>query len=133
MDCLFCSIIKKEIPAKIVYEDKNVLAFLDISPIADGHTLVIPKKHYKELKEIPKEEYTKLIQAIKKIYPIIEQVTKCDGLHLLENFGIAQDIKHVHFHIIPTYENHKVIEFSRIGNTDNLEKLELKIKNAIKK
>lgn len=124
MDCLFCSIINKEIPAKTVYEDDNVIAFLDIFPVADGHVLVVPKKHYVELKDMPKNEIADLMLVINKLYPIVESVTKCDGIHLLENYGCSQEIKHVHFHIIPTFKDKAVMSFNKIGNSDNLDSIQ---------
>lgn len=131
MDCLFCSIVKKEIPSNIIYEDDYTIAFLDIFPAADGHVLVIPKKHFVELKEMPREEHVNLIETIKKIYPVIEKVTNCDGIHLIENYGIAQEIKHVHFHIIPTYSTNKVININSIGNVENLNEIANKIKKDL--
>lgn len=124
MDCLFCSIIKGEIPAKKLYEDDNVIAFLDIFPVSDGHVLVVPKKHYVELKEMPSNEIAQLFDAINQIYPIVEDVNKCDGIHLLENYGIVQEIKHVHFHIIPTFKDKSAIQFNKTGNSDNLDKMQ---------
>ncbi len=124
MDCLFCSIINGEIPAKKLYEDDNVVAFLDIFPVSDGHVLVVPKKHYVELKEMPSNEIAQLFEAINKIYPVVENVTKCDGIHLLENYGIVQEIKHVHFHIIPTFKDESAIQFNKTGNSDNLDKMQ---------
>ncbi|MFV0499515.1 MAG: HIT family protein [Bacilli bacterium] len=131
MDCLFCSIVKKEIPSNIIYEDDYTIAFLDIFPAADGHVLVIPKKHFVELKEMPREEHVNLIETIKKIYHVIEKVTNCDGIHLIENYGIAQEIKHVHFHIIPTYSTNKVININSIGNVENLNEIANKIKKDL--
>lgn len=124
MECLFCSIVKKEIPAKIIYEDDNVIAFLDIFPVSDGHVLVVPKKHYVELKEMHKDELASLMEVISKIYPIVEEVTNCDGIHLLENYGTAQEVKHVHFHIIPTFKEKAVMNFNKIGNSANLDKMQ---------
>ncbi len=131
MECLFCAIANKEIPGKVVYEDENVIAFLDIFPIADGHMLVCPKKHYVELSEMPAEEITNLFKVINKLYPVVERITNCDGIHLLENYGCAQEIKHVHFHIIPTYENNQVLKINKIGEPNNLEEIQNKLKKEI--
>ena len=76
-DCLFCKIIKGDIPSYKVYEDDKVLAFLDVNPNSDGHILVIPKEHYENLFETPNELITYMIDTIKtKIYPILKE-TRC--------------------------------------------------------
>ena len=69
MDCLFCKIINKEIPSKVIYEDDNYLSFLDINPNTKGHILVIPKKHVKNFTELTEEQATELIKVVKKIAP----------------------------------------------------------------
>ena len=107
MDCIFCKIIKKEIPAEKIYEEKNVLAFLDIKPINTGHILVIPKKHFKNIYEIPDKDFCDLTKVVKKLSSIIKKATKADGI----NIGINNDeaagqvIFHSHIHIIPRFKN----------------------------
>ena len=66
-DCIFCKIVAGEIPAYKIYEDDFVLAFLDIMPVSEGHTLVIPKKHYANLEEISEEELCKIMKVVKKV------------------------------------------------------------------
>lgn len=107
MDCIFCKIVGGEIPSYKVYEDDNVLAFLDITPVNPGHTLVIPKKHYENLFDLPEEEAKKLIVAIKKIAPAVLAGTGAKGFNLgLNNGGTAgQIVNHIHFHIMPRFEN----------------------------
>lgn len=103
--CIFCKIIKGEIPATKIYEDKNTYAFLDISPINYGHTLVISKKHYKNIFEIPKKELNKTIETVQKIAKALDKIS--EGINIVQNNRIAagQDIAHVHFHIIPRFKN----------------------------
>lgn len=103
MDCVFCKIIKKEIPAYIVYEDEKVIAFLDIAPVNPGHTLIVPKIHYENILDTPSKILEELILATKKIAKAV-----CDGIGYAGfNLGVnngrvaGQIISHLHFHIIP--------------------------------
>lgn len=102
-DCIFCKIVKKEIPSTIVYEDEDILAFNDINPVTPVHILVIPKKHIESLAEI-KEEDEKLIGKIHTtIKKIANQVGILDkGFRVIVNCGEdgGQEVKHLHFHIL---------------------------------
>ena len=102
-DCIFCKIVKKEIPSTIVYEDEDILAFNDINPVTPVHILVIPKKHIESLAEI-KEEDEKLIGKIHTtIKKIANQVGILDkGFRVIVNCGGdgGQEVKHLHFHIL---------------------------------
>ncbi len=104
-DCLFCKIVRGEVPCKKVYEDKEFLAFLDIRPVNPGHTLVVPKVHAKNLFDFPKAEETDLIEFIKKVAGAVVKAMNADGFNLgLNNGGAAgQIIHHAHFHIIPRF------------------------------
>jgi histidine triad (HIT) family protein len=101
--CIFCKIVEGQIPSFKVYEDETVLAFLDIAPVAPGHTLVIPKKHYANFEEIPEEELCKLILAVKKIGKSIKSGLGAKGYTVSENNDpvAGQVIPHIHFHIMP--------------------------------
>jgi len=105
MDCIFCKIIAGEIPAKKIYEDENVLSFLDISPVNYGHALVIPKKHYPDLLSADEATLTELILAIKKIAPALIDSASASGFNLNLNNGevAGQVVNHLHFHIIPRF------------------------------
>ena len=106
MDCIFCKIIAGEIPAYKVYEDDDVLAFLDITPVNPGHTLVIPKQHYDHLLDLPEAEANKLISVIKKITPAVLAGAGAEGFNLELNNGTVsgQVVNHVHWHIVPRHE-----------------------------
>lgn len=102
-DCLFCKIIKKEIPSKVVYEDDAVLAFRDINPVAPVHILVIPKKHIGSLVELTNEDEA----IVGKIYTIINKIAKQEGIaekgfRVIVNCGEdgGQEVKHLHFHLL---------------------------------
>ncbi|MDF7823059.1 HIT family protein [Pontiellaceae bacterium B12227] len=106
-NCIFCKIIQKEIPATVIYEDDDVLAFMDIGPIIKGHALVIPKKHYDPITETPDEIIAKLHITAKKIATAQMNAFGADGVNILQNNGRAsgQEVEHIHVHIIPRFEN----------------------------
>jgi histidine triad (HIT) family protein len=101
-DCLFCKMVAGEIPVTKVYEDEVVLAFLDIGPISDGHTLVIPKKHFEKLHDCPPELLGQVSSKLGKIAVAITTAMNFDGYNVLCNNDRAagQLIEHLHFHII---------------------------------
>ncbi|EHP86141.1 HIT family protein [Methanotorris formicicus] len=118
--CIFCKIVSKEIPAKIIYEDEDTMAFLDINPRNRGHTLVIPKKHYETLDEMPDEEMAKLMKTIKKVIEILKPLN-FDGYNIVNNNKpvAGQEVPHVHFHIIPRYQNDgDVVKFGEVKDVD---------------
>ena len=105
-DCIFCKLVRGEIPCSKVYEDKSIFAFLDINPINKGHTLVIPKKHYDTVLDMPEAEGVELAKASVRIAKAIKRATGCDGLNLSHNIGksAGQIVFHAHVHLIPRYE-----------------------------
>ena len=111
-NCLFCKIIKKEIPAKIIYEDKDVLVFLDINPTTNGDTLVIPKKHFENYFQVPNEILKHMNNIYQDLYKTYKDKLKCDGLTLSTNLDYGQDIKHMHMHFIPRYKDDDVVHLS---------------------
>ena len=102
-DCIFCQIVDKKIPSQILFENDTNLAFLDIFPISNGHTIVIPKNHYNNLEDIPSGELTDLFKVVKYLSNKIYEKLKIDGYNILQNnFSAAgQIINHFHVHIIP--------------------------------
>ena len=110
-DTVFMKIIRREIPADIVYEDDETLAFLDIRPNSPGHTLVIPKKPVENIFDVDDETLAALMRTIRKIAPVVRDAVGAHGVHINSNHGIAagQIVPHLHFHIIP---RHSRDEFS---------------------
>jgi histidine triad (HIT) family protein len=106
-DCIFCKIIAGEIPCARVYEDVDILAFLDINPIARGHTLVLPKGHYPTLLDLPAVVGTPLMRALRLVASGVKQATESSGFNCIQNnFSSAgQMVFHSHWHIIPRYDN----------------------------
>lgn len=106
-DCIFCKIIKKEIPCHSVYEDQNILAFLDVHPHTQGHTVVIPKKHAVRIFDLEDKEMSELFIAIKKVMGILDKKLNPDGFNVGWNHNTAggQVVPHLHIHIMPRYIN----------------------------
>jgi histidine triad (HIT) family protein len=106
-ECIFCKIAKKEIPSTIVYEDDQFLAFLDIAPANKGHTLVIPKEHYKVYTDIPEELLKKFAVVVKKVASSVHKGLEADGFNIvMNNYKVSgQIVSHAHFHILPRFIN----------------------------
>ena len=104
-DCIFCKIIEGEIPSSKVYEDDHVLAFLDISQVTKGHTLVIPKKHKKDVHELTPEMAGHLFSVVPKITNAMKETYDLKGVNLLNNNGeyAGQSVFHFHLHILPRH------------------------------
>jgi histidine triad (HIT) family protein len=103
--CIFCKIVKGEIPSSKVYEDDDVLAFLDIAPVNIGHTLVIPKGHFENILKTPEETMVHMMKVVKKVSHGLD-VLKPDGININMNNKSAagQVVFHSHIHVIPRYE-----------------------------
>ncbi|MBQ9013477.1 MAG: HIT domain-containing protein [Bacilli bacterium] len=113
-ECIFCKIVNKDIPAKVIYEDELVMAYLDISPIETGHTLIIPKTHYTDLDDISEESINHIMKTAKIIKKRIEEKLNPDGIKLVQNNGSLQEVKHYHLHIIPHYNNKKDLDLEEV-------------------
>jgi histidine triad (HIT) family protein len=102
-DCVFCKIVAGQIPVTKVFEDDVVLAFLDIGPISDGHTLVVPKQHFEKLHDCDAGLLSQVGSRLGKIAGAVAAGMSCDGYNVLCNNGRAagQLVEHLHFHIIP--------------------------------
>jgi len=133
-DCLFCKIIKKEIPITKIYEDKSTLAFLDINPVNPGHTLVIPKKHSRNLFDIEKKDLEELINTVQKISKAIKKGIEADGINIIWNneSSAGQIIFHTHIHIIPRFKNDGLRHWKgKVYQKNEAEKVAEKIKKLI--
>jgi len=121
--CVFCKITRKEAPASTVYEDEKIIAFLSIQPINVGHTLVVPKKHYENIYEIPEEEVAYLYKIVKKIAEAVKKAVDAEGIRIVQNNGEAagQVIFHLHVHIIPMSKTHPWVHHLENRDADALE------------
>lgn len=101
--CVFCRIIRGEIPCHKVFEDSQALAFLDIGPLSEGHLLLIPKEHFGRLDEMPAEVAGRIMAHLPRLSKAVSQVTGRSGFNILQNNDpvAGQVVPHVHFHIIP--------------------------------
>lgn len=104
-DCIFCKIVKGDIPSKTIYEDDIVKVFMDINPNADGHLLIVPKKHIKDFMEMDNDTFAHINEIVKMLNNKVSGILNPDGIKLINNFGIFQEVKHYHLHFIPGYEN----------------------------
>jgi len=106
-ECIFCQIIRKQSPASIVYEDKQVVAFLSNRPVNEGHTLVVPKKHYENIFEISEEEVAYLFRVTKRVVEAVRYALSAEGIRIVQNNGRAagQVVFHLHVHVIPMEPN----------------------------
>ncbi len=137
-ECIFCKIIKGEIPSFKVYEDDKVFAFLDINPISPGHTLIIPKNHAVNLWDIPQEDLMAIQKAAKKIAAAIKEVLGVDGIVSMQLSGKAvhQVVMHYHLHLVPRKEDEPALPIANWdlvpGNMEEIKERTEKIAAAIK-
>lgn len=105
--CIFCKIVKKELSSYKVYEDENTLAFLDIYPVIEGHTLIIPKKHFENILDIEDEELNNVMKATKKVAELVKKKLNADAINVLHASGVeaGQTVFHIHFHVVPRFKN----------------------------
>ncbi len=130
-NCLFCKIITKEIPAHIIYEDKDSLAFLDIKPHSKGHSVVIPKKHAVTPFDLDEKSYQELLLDVKKVMEKLRDVLYPDGFNVgwNQNTAAGQVVPHLHIHIFPRYNGdgggskHSLINNSARMSADDVAKL----------
>lgn len=124
-DCLFCAIGAGEIPSFKIYEDEDFLAYLDINPFSEGHTLVIPKAHAAGLCDAPDALLGRLFACVKRVAAHLKEALPCDGFNILQNNGEAagQTVKHLHVHIVPRREGDALTFENRAGDMAHLKAL----------
>ncbi len=136
MDCIFCKIVKMEIPAKIITETKNSVAFLDAFPLARGHTLVIPKRHYEKVQDMTDNDNSDLFNTVLKVISKVDKVTGSTLLAIHNGKESGQEIPHVHVHLIPRQSNdlagpvHSMFKNRPKLSDEEMEELCTKIKNS---
>lgn len=128
-DCIFCKIVKNQSHASYIYKDEKTLAFLDNRPVNEGHTLIIPKKHYENIYGVPDKEVTHLFRIVKKVALAVKMAVKADGIRIVQSNGSAagQVVFHIHVHVIPAYEGQK-ISHRRALEAKELDKTAAKIR-----
>ena len=117
-DCIFCKIVAGEIPASKVYEDDHFLAFLDISQVTPGHTLVIPKKHARNLLEMTPDETADLFNVVSRVTKKLESATQPQGMNIISNMEeiAGQSVFHSHVHILPRYSQEDDLKIDFIAH-----------------
>lgn len=136
---IFEKIIDREIPANIVYEDNEVLAFMDAFPLSKGHTLVIPKRPIENIYELDDETGAKVMSAVTKVSKALRDAFNPKGLNIVQNNGsyASQSVFHLHFHLIPRYDdeydgfNYKWDPVSEPGSDDERLEIENHIKSKL--
>lgn len=108
MECIFCKIIKKELPSYTIYEDDIVKVFMNINPSSDGHLLIVPKEHYTNLEDIPLDILNYINKISKEMYKLLKDKLHIDGLTISQNNEYGQEIKHYHMHLTPRYNNDSI-------------------------
>ncbi len=106
-NCIFCKIVKGEIPSKTLYEDEDFKVIFDISPASKGHVIIIPKVHAANIYELPDEVAAKIFVVAKKVATALKNVLNCDGINVLQNNGevAGQTVFHLHVHVIPRFKD----------------------------
>ena len=126
VSCVFCRIVQKEALASIVYEDDKIIVFLDIRPLNQGHTLIIPREHYETVYDIPEDLLAHIHKIVKRTAVAVKDATKADGITIIQQNGHAagQEVFHLHVHVVPRYEGQKLPKFTEIPNAsrEQLEK-----------
>lgn len=135
-NCLFCKIVNGEIPCNKIYEDDDVLAFLDISPVTKGHTLVISKKHYDNFLSTAKDSMHKVMDVAQRIGQVQIQLFGAKGVNILTNCyeEAGQSVFHFHVHVIPRYssKDNFILEMKAKNENLNLPALAKQIQKELK-
>lgn len=103
--CIFCKIVRGEAKSWKVYEDESVYAFLDINPVSEYHTLVIPKSHYENIFDVPEHELLKVMAVVRKLATLYRERLGINNVQIINSSGreAQQDVFHLHFHIVPRH------------------------------
>lgn len=104
MDCIFCKIVKGEIPSYTIYEDEIIKIFLDVNPVSNGHCLIIPKEHFQDINDIDLQTLRHIDKITKELYPMLKEKLNCKGITRTQNNEYGQEVKHYHLHLIPRYD-----------------------------
>jgi histidine triad (HIT) family protein len=134
VDCIFCQIVKGDAPAHRVYEDDQTLVFMDIFPVAEGHTLVIPKAHCTNLLDVAEDDLREVIAHSKRVAHAIRAVLAPDGIGVFQLNGAAagQTVFHYHMHLIPRHEGDPLTIHSRTpGNPERLSEIAQQLAAAL--
>lgn len=134
-NCIFCKIINKEIPSKLIYEDNDFYAMLDIAPATTGHVLIVPKEHASNMTELSDEKLSKILVVAKKIVNAMKKVHGFTDFNIIQNNGeiAGQTVGHYHLHIIPRYNKNEISLWTPHENDPSVnDELALAVRNLLK-
>jgi histidine triad (HIT) family protein len=135
-ECLFCRIVSGELPATIVYEDENSIAFLDHRPLFPGHTLLIPRQHVETLGELPKKLVAPYFDAAQLLAVTVEAAMEAEGTFVAMNNRVSQSVPHLHVHIVPRRRKDGLKGFfwprTKYKSDEEMEEVQSKIAAALK-
>src|SRR6185295_126298 len=136
-NCLFCRIVSGEVPATVVYEDKNSFAFLDHRPLFPGHTLLIPREHVETLGELPTKNIGPYFEAEQLLSRAVESAMEAQGTFVAMNNRVSQSVPHLHVHIVPRRKKDGLKGFfwprTKYKSDEEMEEVKKKIADAVKK
>jgi len=128
--CLFCKLVKKKSPVSCFYEDERTMAFLATRPISEGHALVIPRKHFETIYDLPDEDIVHLFKIVKKVAFAVKKTVDAGGISIMQHNGKATGQHIFHVHVIPRYEEQEMPISKRLHEVDraNLDEVADKIR-----
>lgn len=133
--CIFCAIVTRQAPAAVVYEDEHTLAFLDINPANPGHTLVIPKRHARDLLDLPEQDLLHVMSTVQRVARALDRALQPGGINLIQANRPAafQDVFHFHVHIIPRWEGDGLVPLwrHRRAEQEELQQLAARVRAVI--
>ena len=135
-ECLFCRIVSGELPATVVYEDDNVVAFLDHRPLFPGHTLLVPRQHVETLGELPTKLIAPYFEAAQLLSLAVESAMDAEGTFVAMNNRVSQSVPHLHVHIVPRRRKDGLKGFfwprTKYKSDEELQEVKRKISTALK-
>ena len=136
-NCLFCRIVSGELPATIVYEDDNSVAFLDHRPLFHGHTLLVPREHFETLGDVSPSLIDPYFQAAQLLSRVVESAMDAEGTFVAMNNRVSQSVPHLHVHIVPRRRKDGLKGFfwprTKYSGEEEMKEVQSKIRNALKK
>ena len=135
-DCLFCRIVSGEVPATLVYVDKNAIAFLDHRPLFHGHTLLVPRQHVETLGELPAKLVSPYFEAAQTLAIAVESAMDAEGTFVAMNNRVSQSVPHLHVHVVPRRRKDGLKGFfwprTKYKSVEEMEEVKRKISSALK-
>ena len=135
-ECLFCRIVSGELPATVVYEDDNAVAFLDHRPLFPGHTLLVPRQHVETLGELPANLVAPYFEAAQTLAIAVESAMDAEGTFVAMNNRVSQSVPHLHVHVVPRRRKDGLKGFfwprTKYKSNEEMEEVKRKISAALK-